>query len=324
MNKKSGGNSSTRLTQRPHSFQRGCAALALFAVVGLLSPASAHATISALEREVLINLYHSTDGPNWNENTGWLGPGNACDWYGVVCDSPNLHVQQIRLTGNNLRGTLPSLSALTNLMDVFVNENQLTGSIPSLTGLPLLLNFLVNDNQLSGQIPSLAGLTNLQVFRLSNNQLSGQIPPLTGLTNLETFEVGTNQLTGPIPSLGGLGNLRYFDLYDNQLSGSIPSLSGLNSLERLWVQNNRLTGAVPSSLTNLAVLFTLDVSNNQLSGVMPNVPAYSFLLPGYSRLCPNAFDPTPNYGWNVATGQTPWYQDCSALPDPVFGDGFDG
>ncbi len=324
MNKISGGNSRTRLPLRLYSFRRGCAALALFALVGLLSPASAHAAISALERQVLINLYNSTDGPNWNENSGWLGAGNECNWYGVVCDSPNLHVQQIRLTGNNLRGTLPSLSALTNLMDLFANENQLTGSIPPLVGLPLLLNVLVNDNQLSGEIPSLAGLQNLSAFRLSNNQLSGEIPPLTGLTNLETFEVGINQLTGSIPSLAGLGELRNFDVYDNQLTGTIPSLAGLNKLERFWVQDNLLTGSIPPSLSNLTILFTLDVSGNQLSGVVPNVPAYSFMLPGYSRLCPNAFNPTPNQGWDAATGQTPWYQDCYELPDPVFNDGFDG
>lgn len=324
MNTISGGSTSTRLPVHHYSFRRGWAALALFALVGLLNPASAHAAIPAGERQVLINLYNSTDGPNWNENTGWLGAGNECNWYGVVCDSPNLHVQQIRMTGNNLRGSLPSLSALTNLMDVFANENQLTGSIPPLVGLPLLVNFLANDNQLSGQIPSLAGLPNLRAFKLSNNQLSGQIPSLTGLANLEVFEVGTNQLTGSIPLLAGLAKLRNFDLYDNQLTGTIPSLAGLNKLEQFWVQNNRLTGSIPLSLTNLTSLFTLDVSNNQLSGVMPNVPAYSFLLPGYSRLCPNAFDPIPNYGWDVATGQTPWYQDCAVLPDPVFSDGFDG
>ncbi len=248
MNTISGGNSSTRLPLRLYSFRRGCAALALFALVGLLSPASAHAAISALERQVLINLYNSTDGPNWNENTGWLGAGNECNWYGVVCDSPNLHVQQIRMTGNNLRGSLPSLSALTNLMDVFANENQLTGSIPPLVGLPLLVNFLANDNQLSGEIPSLAGLPNLRAFRLSNNQLSGHIPSLTGLANLEVFEAGTNQLTGSIPLLAGLGKLRNFDLYDNQLTGTIPSLAGLNKLEQFWVQDNLWMSAAINSV----------------------------------------------------------------------------
>lgn len=44
----------------------------------VLSPISLRAAIPGYEREALVALYNSTDGDNWNNNTGWLGaPGTG-------------------------------------------------------------------------------------------------------------------------------------------------------------------------------------------------------------------------------------------------------
>jgi hypothetical protein len=83
------------------------------------------------ERQVLLDLYASTNGANWTNNTGWNGPaGTECSWYGVFCNSTNTNVINIHLPQNNLAGSLPSLNGLTALQDFGANYNKLTGTIP--------------------------------------------------------------------------------------------------------------------------------------------------------------------------------------------------
>ena len=149
---------------------------------------TAQAAIPAAERTVLTNLYASTTGASWTNNTNWNGGvGTECTWYGITCDVAQTHVTEIDLYNNHLVGTLPSLSGLTALRAFSVDHNQLTGSIPSLSGLTALQCFDVANNQLTGPIPSLSGLTALQYFYVDSNQLTGSIPSLSGLTALQYF-----------------------------------------------------------------------------------------------------------------------------------------
>ncbi len=186
-----------------------------------------------------------------------------------------------------------------HVTEINLSSNNLDGSLPSLAGLANLSIFWVYSNQLTGPIPSLAGLTNLRWFSAYSNHLTGPIPSLAGLANLFSFEVSGNQLTGPIPSLAGLANLTHFHVEHNQLTGPIPPLAGLASLSRFYV------------------------FANQLRGPMPSVPSPSMLQVGGSKLCSNHLDPVPNADWDAATGETPWYQNCTPLPEEIFADGFD-
>src|SRR6185369_19004 len=139
-------------------------------------------------------------------------------------------------------------------------------------------------NQLTGPIPSLQGLSNLQDFYVWSNQLSGTIPSLVGLTNLHTFIAFNNRLTGSIPSLQGLPNLINFSVSANQLTGGIPTLDGL-ALQNFYVGANNLTGDVPA--------------------------APASLIAGGSSLCDNPLNHTPDPAWDAATGNSPWYANCS-------------
>ena len=234
----------------------------------LIAAAAAHAAIPAAERQVLLNLYSSTNGLGWTDSTGWNGAaGTECTWFGVTCDAGSSQLVAIELSLNRLSGTLPVLGNLSQLQTFDVSDNALTGSIPSLTGLTNLKYFIAFGNLLSGPIPPLTGLTNLNDFAAFTNLLSGPIPTLNGLTSLQFFQVGGNQLTGSIPTLSGLTSLRGFFAGSNQLTGSIPPLSGLTSLSNFTVPNNQLTGPIPAlGGTNL---ITFDAHNNALSGPIP-------------------------------------------------------
>jgi hypothetical protein len=79
----------------------------LVAVLVLIPMSYADAQIPTDEREALIALYNSTDGVNWNNNSGWLGAaGTECGWYRVVCSGG--HVTYLTLNWNQLNGSLPA------------------------------------------------------------------------------------------------------------------------------------------------------------------------------------------------------------------------
>jgi hypothetical protein len=81
-----------------------------------------------------------------------------------------------------------------------VGLNQLTGSLPDLTGLTNLVVFSVGHNRLEGSVPELIGLTNLQLFDIANNRLEGYLPYPP--PNLQLALVCPNPLTFPSVVVG--------------------------------------------------------------------------------------------------------------------------
>src|SRR6185369_940759 len=79
-------------------------------------------------------------------------------------------------------------------------------------------------------------------------------------------------------------NLINFSVSANQLTGGIPTLDGL-ALQNFYVGANNLTGDVPA--------------------------APASLIAGGSSLCDNPLNHTPDPAWDAATGNSPWYANCS-------------
>jgi len=241
--------------------------------------------ISSSEREALITLYNKTDGDNWTNNSGWKTPpleadgfgsiGSENNWYGITCSAANTRVEEIRLPGNNLQGTIPvKIGGLSNLNYLNLNGNLLSGLIPAeLGGLSSISSLFLNDNQLTGSIPAALGnLKQLTNLFLSSNQLTGSIPQQLGnLTNLRSLRLNSNQLTGSIPAqLGNLSKLLYLYLSGNQLKGDIPGeLGELTGLVSLLLNSNRLTGTIPPELGNLINLVYLCLDSNDMAGGIP-------------------------------------------------------
>jgi len=239
-------------------------------VLGLLAAGQTQAAIPASERAVLDDLYSSTHGESWTDNTGWEGPaGSECQWLGIDCSAGEEHVTGITLTQNNLVGPFPAIASLTHLQTIDVAINQLTGPIPTLN--------------------TLAELRFVDAFA---NQLTGSIPDLAGLRQLAALDVSLNQLSGPIPDLAGLDELAFFDVMDNRLSGAVPALTGLTQLHFFQIGGNRLSGAAPDPPlpNNLA-----PGGSKLCTGLGPDV---------------NRFAATPSDAWDTATGTTPWFLHC--------------
>ena len=262
------------------------------------TPTPASAPTPTTDREVLIRLFHATDGPNWTNSTNWLSDAPLDDWHGVVMTDGRItelrladnnlggelpwrlgylpHLEILDLDGNKVGGALPpELGRLTKLKEIFLGSNRLGGAIPIELGRLTNLRFLyLGENRLSGPIPSeLGSLGKLEYLSLDLNRLTGTIPVQLGnLANLTTLVLASNRLSGAIPSeLGSLAKLNGLYLAENQLTGVIPpEVSRLSNLEWIWLSNNQLSGKIPPELGRLANLRGLWLDHNRLRGAIPS------------------------------------------------------
>ncbi|XP_022863398.1 probable LRR receptor-like serine/threonine-protein kinase At3g47570 [Olea europaea var. sylvestris] len=112
-------------------------------------------------------------------------------------------------------------------------------------------------------------------MEVSYNQFSGHLPSTMGLSllNLEELYLGGNRITEVFPSsIINASKLTMLDMGLNSLTGTIPDFGNLRLLRRLLLGGNNLTGEswrFFSSLTNCQYLKYMEVSLNQLSGILP-------------------------------------------------------
>ncbi|KAG0517172.1 hypothetical protein BDA96_09G065400 [Sorghum bicolor] len=124
----------------------------------------------------------------------------------------------------------------------------------------------------------------IQELSMTNKNLSGTLSPAVGkLRTLRYLLLSHNALSGRIPdTVGRMKLLEVLDLSNNHFSGSIPStLVHLANLQYLKLNNNSLSGPIPESLaTDAPMLFSLDVSFNNLSGHRPTFRIWNVFFEG--------------------------------------------
>ncbi|OUD12040.1 leucine-rich repeat domain-containing protein [Thioflexithrix psekupsensis] len=233
--------------------------------------------ISKAECLNLFSFYNATQGDQWRHNEGWNRTNRPCQWYGVQCEAG--HVVALNLPNNGLTGTLPDLSAFTQLKVLWLSNNKLSGELPAVEKLTNLQKLYLNGNEFSGTVPALNALQQLRALHLYENNFSGAIPELSALSQLETFYGYNNQFSGLMPSLMNLTALQELDLSINQLTGELPDLSVAPNLQYLGVEFNQLSGHFPDLTQSLGLEF-LYLGNNQFCGEIPKtLPAtHPFLL----------------------------------------------
>uniref|UniRef100_A0A6I9QLN2 Receptor-like protein EIX1 n=1 Tax=Elaeis guineensis var. tenera TaxID=51953 RepID=A0A6I9QLN2_ELAGV len=224
----------------------------------------------------------------------------------------HLRYGALDLSKNLLSGELPDCwnhSSFIIVMDF--SSNSLSESIPpSICSLPFLESLHLSNNNLSGELPSsLKSCARLNTLDLGQNGFTGKIPTWIGesLLSLKILRLRSNKLVGNIPpNLSRLGALQILDLASNNLSGTIPSSFGnftamkvsgeMNGtilknytrynekmqviIKGIYIEyaillplvivmdlsNNNLSGMIPEELTNLFGLVSLNLSGNHLTG----------------------------------------------------------
>ncbi|PRP85977.1 hypothetical protein PROFUN_06099 [Planoprotostelium fungivorum] len=235
----------------------------------------------------LKDLYQSTGGAHWKNNTGWMSDSSYCEWYGIYCPPEGSgQFAVLLLDNNNLDGVLPSSLEAANFFIPYISaaDNKLRGRLPQIFG-STFRGCNLSRNAFEGEVPSsIYTPTTLQAVRLSGNFFQGPLPIPTqakGLLQLDLsynlFEgkiktfLSINDWTGTIPEVfQEFPGLIYLDLRTNQLQGQLPSsLGGLVDLTYLDLSQNQLFGPIPSVWHDLTSLQFLNVYSNVLSGEIP-------------------------------------------------------
>lgn len=211
------------------------------------------------------------------------------------------------LSGNSLMGPIPAnIGNMTRLNFLFLHNNYLTGELPqSVSQLHALQQFFVQSNELVGFVFEVFD-TNVQHLLsdldFSDNQFTGPLPvDLFQLRALISFAAGSNCFTGTLPeklcnatklnflSLDGMNsasscrNLIFptmpsiVSTFTRKLNvvGGIPScLFALPYIQSLHLSGNGIKYSFPAGLEISPRLMDLTLSNNLLSGPIPDSIQY--------------------------------------------------
>ncbi|KAG2690017.1 hypothetical protein I3760_09G167900, partial [Carya illinoinensis] len=215
------------------------------------------------------------------------------NFYGKILDSMGslVSVQFLHLSNNELVGKiLTSLKKCSELITIYLEANNLSGTIPPWIGdsLPnlVILNLLCH-------------LSHIQILDLSMNKIEGTIPEcIYNLTAMfHTMDTVSSAIYTNNPGVSyvdyasllwkgrefvfknSLGLVKMIDLSNNKLHGEIPEgITNLTELIALNLSRNNLSGLITQKIGLLKILQILDLSRNQLYGEIPmSISNLSFL-----------------------------------------------
>ncbi|XP_074356274.1 uncharacterized protein LOC141695973 [Apium graveolens] len=208
-----------------------------------------------------------------------------------LCSLTSLKV--LVLSNNDFSGELPQcLGNLTELGDLDVMNNSLSGVLPTTLGSLGNLTYLnLHNNKFQGRLPSSFGnLAKLVPLDVGRNNLTDTIPYWIGenLPRLRYLILRSNNFYGNIPTqlCRHHSSIQVLNLARNQITGNIPPCFGKFSamitsdsneylyyqsfsLEKVRMMIDDTKGYEQKYTSTLRFLFSIDLSNNNISGEIP-------------------------------------------------------
>ncbi|XP_068501271.1 receptor-like protein EIX2 [Phaseolus vulgaris] len=216
-----------------------------------------------------------------------------------------LTLKRLDLTQNQLSGKISEGSKLPSSLEyLFTNLNNFEGGIPKSFGNACALRLLdMSRNSLSEEFPRiihhLSGCArySLEKLYLDTNQINGTLPDFSTFTSLKELYLSQNKLNGEIPEdIQFPPQLEKLYMESNSLKGVLTDyhFANMSKLQRLFLSDNslaltftqnwvppfqlltinlrscKLGPTFPKWLQTQNKFFIIDISNNQLSGKIPN------------------------------------------------------
>jgi len=186
-------------------------------------------------------------------------------------------LQKLHLRNNEISGTLPDLSILSSLRWLNLRDNKLTGEIPrSIGSLTELFVLSLDGNSFEGVVSEshFTNLSKLKKIWLSVKSLSVKVsndwlPPF----QLEALDLSSCNLNSRFPNwIQTQNDLSYLSLSNVSNLSPIPLWfwGKLQTLGYLNISNNNLTGMIPNLELNLTNNPEIDLSSNQFEGSIPS------------------------------------------------------
>ena len=123
---------------------------------------------------------------------------------------------------------------------------------------------------ISGSLEGAANLTNLEELYVSETSMTGTLEDLGAMSKLRMFNAAETGFTGPLPESLPV-SLVEIDLTNVPLNGTaIPTnLGSLTNIQKIRFTNNDLTGVLPD-ISAWSSAIVVDMANNRISGVLPD------------------------------------------------------
>ncbi|KAK9063927.1 hypothetical protein SSX86_017799 [Deinandra increscens subsp. villosa] len=190
----------------------------------------------------------------------------------------NLHVRSLQVLGlswNRISGSLPDFTTFSALTELYLDNNRLNGSFPrKFQENSSLLILHLWSNRINGLLPDLSVFGSLSELYLDNNLLQGTLGGRLGsLSKLKSLDASFNFFSGTITEqhFVNLSRLVYLDLSHNSLTLNLkPDWSPPFQLGTISLSSCKLRSSFPTWLKTQKNLVVLDISNNGISGTVPN------------------------------------------------------
>jgi len=184
----------------------------------------------------------------------------------ILCfeNSPSV-CESLDLSHNLLSNLSPLINEMVNLRSLNVSNNQLS-SLPSINRLKSLTLLNLNNNKLKELPDCFNNLQNLKQLHLRNNMLV-TLPSTRGCQNLVEIYLGNNSLKMLPYDLPN--NIMILEVRDNKIIGLPDSITSFRKLERLDIANNSISKLHPE-IGNMS-LKVLVLDGNPLKSIRRDV-----------------------------------------------------
>eukprot|EP00164_Ancoracysta_twista_P000935 GFYU01001224.1.p1 GENE.GFYU01001224.1~~GFYU01001224.1.p1 ORF type:complete len:1526 (+),score=391.82 GFYU01001224.1:213-4790(+) len=209
-------------------------------------------------------------------------------------------IEELSFADNEFEGEIPAAwSTWQNIQEFGLDNNKLNGSISFLGAWPKLRVFSVEVNSFSGSLPEFVAKDTLKEVFLSRNTFSGTFPKFEDFPKLETLWAASNKFTA-LSNITNLAALKSLDFSGNEITSSQLPVYNSPALETINLSSNKLNGVFDSSVNDLTSLKSINVANNNLTG-----------MPSLHKLALDLFDGSNNQ----------FTEDCAFFAGTVSGTG---